>query len=90
MLTDGIPYTMATTSRVCSLSPLSSVSATLKVGVAPVLLSLCPNGFTVGLTAVRVTQPSQSATCSMAVAGAAALGEVSCFSWTRSPLPALQ
>jgi len=35
----------------------------------PVLLTLCPNGLTVTLTAVRATQPTLSATCSMAVTG---------------------
>ena len=53
----------------CRLSSINFTSATLTVLNAPVLLTLCPNGFTVALRATRSTDATLSATCSMIVAG---------------------
>jgi hypothetical protein len=65
-----------------SVSILSTLTAQLRVGMTPVTLALCPNGFTLGVTASRATDASQNATCSVPVSGECSyhvLGCVSCL-----------
>jgi hypothetical protein len=45
-------------------------AAQLNIGASPVRLTLCPNGFTVMLTAARSVDSSLFAQCSMSVSGA--------------------